>query len=115
MINDNIIIIDDEAVEDNQPDDDDDDDDVRRGKIHTLSIIDIFDHANKELKKVNVNKVRLNKKQRLERCDQFYRDIYNNILNESDEFDTDLSDIVNATQDNKPWFRSTYNILSQLQ
>ena len=109
-INGNSIVIDDEAVEDN----DDDSEDVRRGKIHSLSIINIFDHANEELTKVNVNMVRKNKKERLRRSDQFYRDIYNNILNERDEFDTDLMDIAQSTQETKPWFRSTYNMLSQV-
>ena len=108
---DNNNIIDDETLEDNQADDDD----TIRRKIHALSIIDIFDHTNKELTKVNVNKVQMNKKQRLEQSDQFYRDIYNNILNESDEFDADFSDIINGTQDKKPWFQSSYNMLSQLK
>ena len=53
----------------------------------------------------------MNKKKRLERSDQFYRDIYNSILNDDDEFDNDINDIINTTVANKPWYRSTYNSL----
>ena len=107
--NDDVIddVIDDEAIEDN----DEEGQEVRRGKINRLSIIDIFSHAKSELIKVNVSQVRMNKKKRLERSDQFYRDIYNSILNDDDEFDNDINDIINTTVANKPWYRSTYNSL----
>ena len=54
-------------------------DETNRGKINPLSLINIFDQAKKELEEINVNKVRLNKKKRLQRSDEFYRDIYRNI------------------------------------
>ena len=99
--------IDDEAVEDNS--------ELRsesnRGNIHCLALLDIFDHANKELKKIDVTKVRLNKKKRTHRADEFYRDIYNNILDNNDDIDTDCNDLVGSTVVSMPWFRITYDIL----
>ena len=63
---------------------DDNTNDISRGKINALSVIDIFEHANNELLKINVNQLRINKKQRLQRSDDFYRDIYHTILNDDD-------------------------------
>ena len=34
-------------------------------------------------------------------------------MNEKDEFDTDIEDITKYSQETIPWFRSTYNMLSQ--
>ena len=103
-------VIDDEANEDAQ-EEYQDGHEVRRGKIHQLSTIDIFTHSKKELIKVNISQVRMNKKKRLQRSDQFYHDIYNNILNGDDTFENDINDILNTTVVNKPWYRSTYNSL----
>ena len=41
---------------------DDNANDTSRGKINALSMIDIFEHANNELLKFNVNELRFNKK-----------------------------------------------------
>ena len=99
--------IDDEAIKEH----DDNNNDVSRGKIHALSVIDIFEHANNELLKVNVNQLRINKKKRLQRSDDFYRDIYHTILNDDDQFDGECNDIDNCHLHTKPWLRITYNIL----
>ena len=100
-------IIDDEAVEDNTSSNND----INRGKIHSLSLVNVFDEANKKLIEIDVNQVRLNKKNRLKRSDEFYRDIYNQILNNNDELDDDCNDILKSTVTSKPWFMSTYDML----
>ena len=53
-------MLDDEAIKDN---DNDETEEVLRGKIHPLSIVDIFEKADMELNKVDVNQVHINKKQ----------------------------------------------------
>ena len=54
-------LLDEEAVEDNNVSKEN----LNRGKIHSLSILNAFHRGNDELRKINVNKVRLNKKSNL--------------------------------------------------
>ena len=86
-------------------------DDINRGKIHCLSLVNVFDEARKKLIEIDVNRVRLNKKNWLKKSDTFYCDIYNHILNNNDDLDSDCTDILNSTVTEKPWFRSTYDML----
>ena len=67
----------------------DDTNDMSRGKINSLSAIDMFEHANNELIKINVNQLRVNKNQRLQRSDDFHRDTHHAILNDDDQFDVE--------------------------
>ena len=71
----------------------------------------MFDTGNKELTKIDVNQVRHNKKNRLNRADAFYRDIYDHMLNNNDDLDDDCNDIMQSTGTTKPWFRNTYDLL----
>jgi hypothetical protein len=100
-------VLDTEAVED----DDETTNECNRGKINSLSLINIFEHGEKELKKINVNEVRLNKKKRLMRSDEFYRNIYNSILENNDNLDADCKEIFESKAISTPWFRSTYDML----
>ena len=100
--------LDDEAIEDNT---NDETEEVSRGKIHPLSIVDVFEKAEMELNKVNINQVRINKKRRLHRADNFYRNIYHTIINEEDKFDMECNDVDMAQLVTKPWFRITHNML----
>ena len=109
VLNERSNLIDEEAVEDNTASNEN----TNRGKIHSLSMLNVFHHGNDELKKINVNKVRLNKKKRLERTDEFYCNIYHEILNDNDELDTHCHDVLVSTVDTKPWYMSTYDLLLQ--
>lgn len=112
IVNDSVNVesnLDGEAIEDNT--DDNDVDDVSRGKIHPLSVVDTFKIAEIELNKVNINQVRMNKKNRLDRADNFYRNIYHTILNQEDKFDMECSVINTINIITKPWFRITYEML----
>ena len=71
------IAIDKEAIEDNTS--------SNRGKIHSLAFKDIFLHGEEELVKVNIVKVRMARKQRIERSQSLYREIYQDIIYTVDE------------------------------
>jgi len=99
--------IDDEAIEDNT----EANNESNRGSINSLALLDVFDHGNNELNKIDVTKIRLNKKKRTQRHDDFYREIYANILDNNDDIDTDCNDVVDDTVVCIPWFRTTYDLL----
>ena len=56
----------------------------------------MFEEAKKKLIEIDVNQARLSKKKRLLRSDEFYRDIYNQILNKNDDLDDDCNDTLES-------------------
>ena len=71
----------------------------------------MFEEAKKKLIEIDVNQARLSKKKRLLRSDEFYRDIYNQILNKNDDLDDDCNDMLECAVASKLWFRSTCDVL----
>ena len=96
--------LDNESVEDNMSINDE----SSRRKINFLSLINVFDQLKKELEEINVNKVMLNKKKRLQSSNELCREVCNNVLRNKDEFDVDCKEIFECQSTSNPWFRTKY-------
>ena len=65
------------------------------GDVHRLSVIDIISFGKKELKKKDITKVRLRRKERLQRNDTFLTTLYENMVQSRNEMTTKLLAIKN--------------------
>lgn len=81
------------------------------GDIHRLSIVNIFEEGRKELHKMGVQNMRLNRKKRLARCDKFHIKLNEIVLSQSENFEDDCNSILSSTQSDDPWYRSVYKMM----